>query len=99
MSENSSQGNGTLVRVDNVQKNYRRGSEDVLVLANLSLEVRNGEFLAKFGSVTLNMRLHLYCVLPLEVLKDLCGLEREGHCEILWVMELLPVPFVTESNY
>ena len=49
MSENSRQGNGTLVRVDNVQKNYRRGSEDVLVLANLSLEVRNGEFLALMG--------------------------------------------------
>ena len=38
---------GVLVSVDGVEKVYQRGSEEVHVLANLDLEVRAGEFLAK----------------------------------------------------
>jgi putative ABC transport system ATP-binding protein len=41
--------NGELVRVDNVEKVFHRGSEDIHVLANLSLSVKNGEFLALMG--------------------------------------------------
>ncbi len=40
---------GVLVRVDGVEKVYKRGSEEVHVLANLDLEVRAGEFLALMG--------------------------------------------------
>src|SRR5437763_7804711 len=42
-------GNGVLVRVDKVEKVYHRGSEEVHVLADLNLEVREGEFLALMG--------------------------------------------------
>src|SRR5215210_1800720 len=41
--------NGALVDVDNVEKVFRRGSEDIHVLANLSLRVPKGEFLALMG--------------------------------------------------
>ena len=39
----------TLVRVSDVTKNFRRGSEDIHVLAGLNLEVKQGEFLALMG--------------------------------------------------
>jgi len=38
-----------LVRVDNVEKVFHRGSEDIHVLSNLSLDVPKGEFLALMG--------------------------------------------------
>ena len=41
--------NGALVRVHDVTKSFRRGSEDIHVLANLDLEVKHGEFLALMG--------------------------------------------------
>ncbi len=47
---NEKPGNSSvLVKVDGVEKNYRRASEEVHVLANLNLEVQNGEFLALMG--------------------------------------------------
>jgi putative ABC transport system ATP-binding protein len=48
MSENKT-GNGTLVAVDGVEKVFHRGAEDIHVLANLSLQVPSGEFLALMG--------------------------------------------------
>ena len=48
MSENAS-GNSALVHLENVEKIFRRGSEEVHVLSNLDLEVPNGEFLALMG--------------------------------------------------
>jgi putative ABC transport system ATP-binding protein len=44
-----SSNNGTLVRVSNVEKYFQRGSEKIHVLAGLSLEVPQGEFLALMG--------------------------------------------------
>ncbi len=41
--------NGALVRVENVEKVFRRGSEEIHVLANLNLQVPSGEFLALMG--------------------------------------------------
>jgi putative ABC transport system ATP-binding protein len=41
--------NGTLVRVERVEKVFHRGSEDIHVLSELSLEVPTGEFLALMG--------------------------------------------------
>jgi putative ABC transport system ATP-binding protein len=41
--------NGDLVRVEHVEKVFHRGSEDIHVLADLSLRVGNGEFLALMG--------------------------------------------------
>jgi putative ABC transport system ATP-binding protein len=41
--------NGLLVRVENVEKVFHRGSEDIHVLSNLSLDVPKGEFLALMG--------------------------------------------------
>ena len=41
--------NGVLVRVQNVDKTFRRGSEEIHVLSGLSLEVPTGEFLALMG--------------------------------------------------
>ena len=41
--------NGALVRVDGVEKIFHRGSEEIHVLADLHLEVGNGEFLALMG--------------------------------------------------
>jgi putative ABC transport system ATP-binding protein len=38
-----------LVRVQDVTKTFRRGSEDIHVLTGLSLEVKRGEFLALMG--------------------------------------------------
>jgi putative ABC transport system ATP-binding protein len=48
MSENQSN-NGALVRVENVEKIFHRGSEDIHVLADLHLQVPTGEFLALMG--------------------------------------------------
>src|SRR5260370_42558024 len=39
----------TIVRVQNVHKHFRRGSEQIDVLKGLSLEVAQGEFLALMG--------------------------------------------------
>ena len=48
MSESKSN-HGTLVRVEGVEKVFHRGSEDIHVLADLNLQVPNGEFLALMG--------------------------------------------------
>jgi putative ABC transport system ATP-binding protein len=40
---------GELVRVDRVEKVFHRGSEEIHVLADLSLTVKSGEFLALMG--------------------------------------------------
>ena len=40
---------GPLVQVDRVEKIFRRGSEDIHVLSELSLEVPHGEFVALMG--------------------------------------------------
>jgi putative ABC transport system ATP-binding protein len=45
----NSQNNHPLVSVDGVEKVFHRGSEDIHVLANLSLQVPAGEFLALMG--------------------------------------------------
>jgi len=39
----------TLIRIADVEKNYRRGSEEVHVLTGLNLTVQRGEFLALMG--------------------------------------------------
>jgi putative ABC transport system ATP-binding protein len=41
--------NGDLVRVEHVEKVFHRGSEDIHVLSDLSLQVKSGEFLALMG--------------------------------------------------
>lgn len=41
--------NGTLVKVSNVEKVFRRGSEEIHVLAGLDLQVPSGDFLALMG--------------------------------------------------
>lgn len=41
--------NGILVHVRDVEKTYRRGSEEIHVLSGLNLEVARGEFLALMG--------------------------------------------------
>jgi len=48
MSENPGS-NGALVRVDGVEKIFRRGSEEIHVLSELNLQVPEGEFLALMG--------------------------------------------------
>jgi putative ABC transport system ATP-binding protein len=48
MSDNTGN-NGALVRIENVEKIFRRGSEEIHVLSNLSLQVPQGEFLALMG--------------------------------------------------
>jgi putative ABC transport system ATP-binding protein len=48
MSDNTSNG-GPLVHVDRVEKVFHRGSEEIHVLSELSLEVPSGEFLALMG--------------------------------------------------
>jgi putative ABC transport system ATP-binding protein len=48
MSETKSS-TGALVRVENAEKIFHRGSEDIHVLADLSLQVPAGEFLALMG--------------------------------------------------
>jgi putative ABC transport system ATP-binding protein len=45
----SSAGNNLLVNVQGVEKVFHRGSEDIRVLASLSLQVPKGEFLALMG--------------------------------------------------
>jgi putative ABC transport system ATP-binding protein len=40
---------GTLVQVENVEKVFHRGSEDIHVLADLNVQVPTGEFLALMG--------------------------------------------------
>jgi len=44
-----SSGNGVLVRVQNVEKTFHRGSEEIHVLSGLNLQVPHGEFLALMG--------------------------------------------------
>jgi putative ABC transport system ATP-binding protein len=41
--------NGVLVRVNDVEKTFQRGSEKIHVLSHLSLEVPEGEFIALMG--------------------------------------------------
>ncbi len=41
--------NGALIRIENVEKTFQRGSEKIHVLAGLNLEVPQGEFLALMG--------------------------------------------------
>ena len=41
--------NGVLVRIRDVEKTFRRGAEEIHVLAGLNLEVPAGEFLALMG--------------------------------------------------
>ncbi len=41
--------NGTLVRTQNVHKEYRRGSERIDVLQDINLEIPEGDFLALMG--------------------------------------------------
>ncbi|HEY0550774.1 MAG TPA: ABC transporter ATP-binding protein [Verrucomicrobiae bacterium] len=41
--------NGVLVQVQDVEKTFRRGSEEIHVLAGLNLDVPKGEFLALMG--------------------------------------------------
>jgi putative ABC transport system ATP-binding protein len=48
MSENQSN-HDPLVRIEGVDKVFHRGSEDIHVLADLNLQVPNGEFLALMG--------------------------------------------------
>ena len=40
---------GTLIRIENVEKIYRRGAEEIHVLSHLDLIVQRGEFLALMG--------------------------------------------------
>src|SRR4051794_39294284 len=44
-----SSSDGVLVSVENVEKNFRRGSEEIHVLSGLSLTIPQGEFLALMG--------------------------------------------------
>jgi putative ABC transport system ATP-binding protein len=48
MSETKSD-NGTLVRVEGVEKIFHRGSEEIHVLSDLNLQIPSGEFLALMG--------------------------------------------------
>src|SRR5664279_822648 len=48
MNENKSN-SSALVRIEGVEKIFHRGSEDIHVLADLSLQVPTGEFLALMG--------------------------------------------------
>ncbi len=48
MSDNPS-GDGALVRVENVEKIFHRGAEDIHVLADANVRVKAGEFLALMG--------------------------------------------------
>ena len=49
MSESETAASGSLVRVQNVDKIFKRGSEEVHVLGGLNLEIPEGEFLALMG--------------------------------------------------
>lgn len=44
-----SEGKDILVHVENVEKNFRRGSEQIHVLSEMNLSVASGEFLALMG--------------------------------------------------
>src|SRR5213076_2381449 len=46
---NTTTNNNLLVDVDNVEKVFGRGSEEIHVLSNLNLKVPKGEFLALMG--------------------------------------------------
>ena len=46
---NNTANNGALVRIDGVEKIFHRGSENIHVLSELSLQVPSGEFLALMG--------------------------------------------------
>jgi putative ABC transport system ATP-binding protein len=48
-AQKSVSSDGVLVRVDGIEKIFKRGSEEVHVLADLHLEVRKSEFLALMG--------------------------------------------------
>src|SRR3954469_2186542 len=48
-SMSTADANDPLVRVADVSKNFRRGSEEIHVLSSLDLEVQRGEFLALMG--------------------------------------------------
>ncbi len=41
--------NNVLVKLDGIDKSFHRGTEEIHILKNLSLEVRSGEFLALMG--------------------------------------------------
>jgi putative ABC transport system ATP-binding protein len=41
--------NGQLVRVNDVDKVFRRGSEEIHVLSGLNLDIPQGDFLALMG--------------------------------------------------
>ena len=49
MSDTEKAATGSLVRVQNVDKVFKRGSEEVHVLGGLNLEIPEGEFLALMG--------------------------------------------------
>ena len=49
MSQPTTSNNNLLVDVDNVEKVFHRGSEEIHVLSNLNLKVPKGEFLALMG--------------------------------------------------
>lgn len=49
MSETETVAGGSLVHVDDVDKVFKRGSEEVHVLGGLNLEIPEGEFLALMG--------------------------------------------------
>ena len=49
MSESETAASGSLVRVHNVDKIFKRGSEEIHVLGGLNLEIPEGEFLALMG--------------------------------------------------
>jgi len=49
MSETGAAAGGGLVRVHNVDKVFKRGSEEIHVLGGLNLEIPEGEFLALMG--------------------------------------------------
>ena len=49
MTASATTSNGTLVQVDGVEKNFRRGAEEIHVLSGLSLDVPQGDFLALMG--------------------------------------------------
>jgi len=49
MNETTTEKNGGLVQVLGVERVFRRGTEDILVLQDLNLQVPKGEFLALMG--------------------------------------------------
>jgi putative ABC transport system ATP-binding protein len=49
MPENASVGPRSIVEIRNVSKSYRRGSQTIPVLENISFDIADGEFLALMG--------------------------------------------------